>query len=364
MWILQKILILIFTLQLNAKKQNATNNNELCNSEIDALLTFITFTNDTEGFVFKGDKFWRLTKKGIAPGYPRLIASHFGGQLPNNIDAAFNDGGSIFIFKGDKYWEYGPFARLPEVLNEDEETPSKRYTGYISEEFTGIPNNIDAAFFLRGNYYFIKGDKYWKCKLGTKSDPKPTCDPSPRLLSPFMVEQWAINIDAALPYKGRIIFFKDDKFWSLEKTGNFSLEKTGNFSLEKTGNFSVVEASPSYPRNAGKWWFGCGDQSDESKSTTKFIVEVVPPVKEVAGPLNEDDFVCPSDGLFPDPSSDCRAYFRCQGDQTWRFNCSTALKFDARQKFCKDEGDVNDNCNAFFTIYTEDEVFDLRANDY
>ena len=50
--------------------------------------------------------------------------------------------------------------------------------------------------------------------------------------------------------------------------------------------------------------------------------------------------------------------------QTWRFNCSTALKFDARQKFCKDEGDVNDNCNAFFTIYTEDEVFDLRANDY
>ena len=62
------------------------------------------------------------------------------------------------------------------------------------------------------------------------------------------------------------------------------------------------------------------DQSDESKSTTKFIVEVVPTVKEGAGPLNEDDFVCPSNGLFPDPNSDCRAYFRCQDDQVLWIN--------------------------------------------
>ena len=44
---------------------------------------------------------------------------------------------------------------------------------------------------------------------------------------------------------------------------------------------------------------------------------IVPPNAEIAGPPNGDDFDCPSDGLFPDPSSDCRTFFYCQGQQVF-----------------------------------------------
>ena len=35
----------------------------------------------------------------------------------------------------------------------------------------------------------------------------------------------------------------------------------------------------------------------------------------VVGLPNEEEFVCPGDGLFPDPNSGCKAYFNCQGEQ-------------------------------------------------
>ena len=31
--------------------------------------------------------------------------------------------------------------------------------------------------------------------------------------------------------------------------------------------------------------------------------------------VDEEDFVCPGDGLFPDPNSGCKAYFNCLGEQ-------------------------------------------------
>ena len=110
---------------------------------------------------------------------------------------------------------------------------------------------------------------------------------------------------------------------------------------------------------------------------------VAPVVAGLPDDDEEDDFECPKDGLSADPNSDCRAFFKCQGEQvniisiasihyhenerlvivhlgrhapsifiklsivqSWRFNCSPTLKFDATDVVCKYEGDVDDNCNV------------------
>ena len=59
-----------------------------------------------------------------------------------------------------------------------------------------------------------------------------------------------------------------------------------------------------------------------------------------------DDFSCAGDGLFPDPPSACRGYFRCSGDKLWRYNCPPGLRFDASIGSCNWELLVNDDCNA------------------
>lgn len=67
---------------------------------------FDTIFNSAEGYtyVFKGDKYWRLTEENIAPGYPKLISDNWPG-LPANIDAAFTyKNGKTYFFKGSKYW--------------------------------------------------------------------------------------------------------------------------------------------------------------------------------------------------------------------------------------------------------------------
>ena len=73
----------------------------------------------------------------------------------------------------------------------------------------------------------------------------------------------------------------------------------------------------------------------------------------------EKDFTCPGDGLFPDPSSGCSSFYRCEKDQvqdfniqtdslavlqSWRFSCLSGLKFDATEGVCRWGADVSDSC--------------------
>lgn len=67
---------------------------------------FDTIFNSAEGYtyVFKGDKYWRLTEDSVAPGYPKKISDNWPG-LPGNIDAAFTyKNGKTYFFKGSQYW--------------------------------------------------------------------------------------------------------------------------------------------------------------------------------------------------------------------------------------------------------------------
>jgi len=209
------------------KPSPAPTNNELCNSKIDAIFK----TANDETFVFKNDEYWKLTSDSIASGYPRQIASHWGGQLPNNIDAAFTweRKGVTYIFKGDQYWKYTNM------------NPEPNYPKKISEGFPGIPNNIDSVFVWGGNgkIYFTKGDKFWKF------DPDRKPHVSKRTYPKFL-SLWGLpdNIEGAFQWTNRLTyFFKDGKYWRYDDV-----------------NFRVADASPRYPRDAGQWWFGCNNE--------------------------------------------------------------------------------------------------------
>ena len=246
MRVIFEILLLLMFTSIIYGQYPATN--ELCNSKIDAIFT--TLNGDT--YVFKGDKFWRLTSEGIAPGYPRLIATHWGGQLPNNIDAAFTwrykDGlEDTFIFKEDLYWQYKN-STTPFVFNSEEvqqgKEEKKRYNNTISDGFPGVPNSISSAFFLGGKTYFTKGDDLWIYEYMEDTD-------TDRVSKKSLSKSWQgfpdniPNIEATIRSTySQFYLFKNGEYFLMENTGN--------------DEFRVVEASPSFPRNAGEWWFGCG----------------------------------------------------------------------------------------------------------
>jgi hypothetical protein len=93
-------------------------------------------------YFFKGDKYVRLTGSTMDPNYPKFIASHWHG-LPSNfeqgIDAAFlrASNGKIYMFKGDRY------VRLTEAQVDP------GYPKSISAGWPGLPSSfesrIDAA---------------------------------------------------------------------------------------------------------------------------------------------------------------------------------------------------------------------------
>ncbi|XP_007530777.1 vitronectin [Erinaceus europaeus] len=128
---------------------------ELCSGK-----PFDAFTDLKNGslFAFRGQYCYELDEKAVRPGYPKLIRDVWGIEGP--IDAAFtriNCQGKTYLFKGSQYWRFEDG-----ILDPD-------YPRNISEGFSSIPDNVDAAFALpahsysgRERVYFFKGKQYWE----------------------------------------------------------------------------------------------------------------------------------------------------------------------------------------------------------
>ncbi|XP_019587033.1 vitronectin [Rhinolophus sinicus] len=139
---------------------SAHGNSESSAEELCSGKPFDAFTDLKNGsvFAFRGQYCYELDEKAVKPGYPKRIQDVWGIEGP--IDAAFtriNCQGKTYLFKGSQYWRFEDG-----VLDPD-------YPRDISEGFTGIPDNVDAALALpahsysgRERVYFFKGKQYWE----------------------------------------------------------------------------------------------------------------------------------------------------------------------------------------------------------
>ncbi|XP_066143599.1 matrix metalloproteinase-14 isoform X12 [Euwallacea fornicatus] len=192
--------------------------------------SFDTIFNSAEGFtyIFKGDKYWKLTEESIAPGYPKPISEGWP-SLPGNIDAAFTyKNGKSYFFKGSKYWRY-------KGRKMDGDYPKE-----ISEGFTGIPNDLDTAMVWSGNgkIYFFKGSKFWRFD--------PSQRPPVKSTYPKPTSNWEgvpDNLGAAFQWtNGYTYFYKDGAYYRFNDRA-----------------FAVDQTNPAFPRSTAYWWFGCQD---------------------------------------------------------------------------------------------------------
>ncbi|KAG5893486.1 hypothetical protein JTB14_010537 [Gonioctena quinquepunctata] len=202
--------------------------------------SFDAIFNSAEGstYVFKGDKYWKLTDDSITPGYPKLISDYWNG-LPGNIDAAFTyKNGKTYFFKGSKYWRYK--GKKVDGL----------YPKEISEGFTGVPDDLDAAMVWSGNgkIYFYKGSKFWRFD--------PSQRPPVKTTYPKPISNWdgvPNNLNAAFQWtNGYTYFFKDGAYYRFNDRA-----------------FAVDVTTPAFPRSNAYWWFGCKDAPSGTIGTSE-----------------------------------------------------------------------------------------------
>ena len=112
-------------------------------------------------FSLQGSQVWRMSKVAqVDDGYPKPISEEFKG-IPNNIEAAFtwNRNRKIYIFKGSRYWRFDY-----EKAKEGKRAIAKKYPQNI-REWKGIPGNLETVntwinnrtyFFASGSYHRIE----------------------------------------------------------------------------------------------------------------------------------------------------------------------------------------------------------------
>lgn len=212
---------------------NGVHKEEVCR---DPKVDTIFNTYDGSTYAFKGSVYYKLTENSVETGYPKMINEGWPGLSGkiastlnvriiciciyatcicflhlDNIDAAFTyKNGKTYFFKGGQYWRY------------TDRTMDSGYPKDISDGFTGIPDNVDAAMVWGGNgkIYFYKGSKFWRFD--------PLKRPPVKSTYPKPLSNWAgvpDNVDAALQYtNGYTYFFKDNKYYRFNDR-TFSVRK-------------------------------------------------------------------------------------------------------------------------------------------
>jgi len=198
----------------------------ICSGRLDAIF----MTEDKSSYVFIGSEYWKLSPTAVEYG-PKQISRDWQG-LEADIDAAFTykDNSATYFFKGNQYWKF------------KNQRASPGYPKDIQEGFPGIPANLDAAFLSAANnmIYFFKGDEYWRFE--PKNRPHIQKHRYPKSIT----KEWgglpAHLSSAFLWNNGKNYFFKDGQYYRFSET---------EFRVEQP------RRGAPYPRNTGKWWFGC-----------------------------------------------------------------------------------------------------------
>ncbi|RWS06432.1 matrix metalloproteinase-14-like protein, partial [Dinothrombium tinctorium] len=102
-------------------------------------------------YLFRGEHYFTINSNGKVKRKGRRISDDFIG-VPNNLDAAVTTRyGYTYFFKGNQYYEV---RRKRLILG-----PKP-----ISYRFKNIPNNLDAAFvhWKNGLIYFVKDGKFFR----------------------------------------------------------------------------------------------------------------------------------------------------------------------------------------------------------
>jgi len=186
------------------KLKQSSGNNPASQTEDDGTicskLDAIFATADGTTYVFRGSEYWRLTKTGVASGFPRQISRDWPG-LPDNIQAAitWDERKATYFFKGDQFWRF------------KDQTPAPGYPKSI-KAFPGLEADIDAAFQWNrtSDLYFLKGDKYWRYDVAGRK----MAAGYPRLLS----QGWQgvpHDVEGAVLWHDRTYFFKGGQYWQL-----------------------------------------------------------------------------------------------------------------------------------------------------
>ena len=168
-----------------------------------------------------------MTKDSLnTSGYLRELSEDWPG-LPSNIDAAvtWKSTGYTFFFKGNQYWRFS------------NRFPSSGYPKDISN-WEGLPANLDAAleWGKDGNLYFFKGSQFWKYDTYSQT----MAGGYPQDISSSGWQDVPQHIDAALQWgNGKTYFFKSGKYWRFNDNTN-----------------AVDRINPPFPRDAGVWWAG------------------------------------------------------------------------------------------------------------
>ncbi|CAH2219977.1 vitronectin [Pelobates cultripes] len=109
------------------------------------------FADSHHYLIEHGKNYWRFTDGVLDPKYPLEISDGFS-NIPDDVDAAFalpannyNDKEKVYFFKGSKYWQY-EFKNQPSWEECLESTPSEIFTRYLRVQDDSLESFFELLF--------------------------------------------------------------------------------------------------------------------------------------------------------------------------------------------------------------------------